>query len=573
MDLLKKSWKVLNKSYKKKLINLIIFNFIVIIFELFTLGVLVKALNIFTENSTSSHLNFLHDFGKFFDDDHNLLISIIILFFLIYLIKSVLLVLFYSKQFQFTYDLRAKLTSNVFSHYMSLPYSFHLEKNTDELIRNVGNEVSLVSTGIIHQLIVIGTELLIIASIILFLFFQSPIVILILFISFSLVGILYYLITSRKVKKLGHLRQSITTDVLKKTINSLYGIKDIKILGKENYFKNLYTESTYELSRVNRIISIFGQIPKIIIEMSLITIIGIIVFKLASDISEAIKVGGLLIFAGLRLMPSVAKIISSFQNLKYNKPAMDVVYDILQISETNILINNEEKFFDKIKFEKNIEFQNVKFNYKDGRQIFNGINIQINKGDKIGIFGKSGNGKSTFIDLLSSLISPSSGKILIDGKELDNLNKIDWRSKIGYVPQQVYIQDDTLRKNIALGVEDENIDDDKIKLIIKKTNLENLKSYENLDQVLNIKISSRGLNISGGELQRIALARSLYVDSEILILDEATNALDEKNKNELISNIFELYNDKTIIFISHEDKIFKKCNRVFELEDKKLSEN
>lgn len=573
MELIKKSWKILNKSYKKKIINLIIFNFIVVILELFTLGILVQVLNIFTDNSSSSYLNFLSDFGNFFNNDQNLLISVIVLFFFVYLIKSIILILFYYKQFHFTYDLRAKLTSNVFSHYMSSPYSFHLEKNINELIRNVGNEVSLVSTGIIHQIIIIGSELLIVISIILFLFFQSPNVILILLLSFSLVGILYYLLTSNRVKNLGHQRQSITTDVLKKTINSLYGIKDIKILGKENYFKNLYTFSAYELSRVNRIISIFGQVPKIIIEMTLITIIGVIAFKLSNDISEAIKLGGLLIFAGLRLMPSMAKIISSFQNLKYNKPAMDVVFDILQNSGTNNLTNKKEKTFNKIKFEKYIEFKNVNFSYKDGRQIFDDVNIKINKGDKIGIFGKSGNGKSTFIDLLSSLISPSSGKILIDGQSLNDLNKKDWRSKIGYVPQQVYILDDTLRRNVALGVEDENIDNDKIKSIIKKTNLENLKSCENLDQVLNIKISSRGLDISGGELQRIALARTLYTESDILILDEATNALDEKNKNELIKNIFELYNDKTIIFISHEEKIFKNCNRIFELGQKKLSEN
>ena len=144
--------------------------------------------------------------------------------------------------------------------------------------------------------------------------------------------------------------------------------------------------------------------------------------------------------------------------------------------------------------------------------------------------------------------------------------------KIGYVPQQVYISDDTLRKNIALGVEDKLIDDEKIKSIIKKTNLDNFKSIKNIDEILNVKISNRGLNISGGELQRVALARALYVDTEILILDEATNALDEKNKTELVDNIFELYKEKTIVFISHEYKILKNFNRIFELKNKNLNE-
>jgi len=285
-----------------------------------------------------------------------------------------------------------------------------------------------------------------------------------------------------------------------------------------------------------------------------------------------IKIVGLLIFAGLRLMPSFSKILSSLQNLKYNKPAMDVVYDILKASGVKKFSNKTDDKKNKINFDKNIEFKDVNFSYENGKKILENINIEFNKGDKIGIYGKSGNGKSTFIDLLSSLLKPTKGKILIDGEEINDLNKLSWRSKIGYVPQQVYILDDTLRNNIALGVEEKDIDDEKIREIIKKTNLDNLKSLKNIDEILNIKISSRGLNISGGELQRIALARSLYIDTELLILDEATNALDEQNKRQLIDNIFELYKNKTIIFISHEEKIFKSCSRLFELENKKFIE-
>ena len=421
-------------------------------------------------------------------------------------------------------------------------------------------------------MIIIGTELLIIGSIIIFLIVQSPKIILTLLLFFLLIGILYYLLTSKKIRDLGHLRQTVTTDIVKKTMNSLYGIKDIKILGKENYFSKLFKNSAYDLSRLSRTISILSQIPKIIIEMALISIVGIIALSLSGNISEIIKVVGLLIFAGLRLMPSISKIIFSIQQLKYNKPAMNVVYDILKISDEKIFNIKDNNNIPKINFDKNIEFQNIKFRYKDGREIFDNINVIFNKGDKIGIFGGSGNGKSTFIDLLSSLIAPTEGTILIDGQELSDINKISWRKKIGYVPQQVYIADDTLRKNIALGVEDKFIDDEKIKSIIKKTNLDNLKSIKNIDEILNIKISNRGLNISGGELQRIALARALYVDTEILILDEATNALDQKNKTELLDNIFELYKNKTIVFITHEEKILKNFNRIFELKNKNLNE-
>ena len=338
---------------------------------------------------------------------------------MIYLLKSILLILFYSKQYQFTYDLKAKFTSNVFSHYIYSPYSFHLNNSSHELIRNVGNEVSLVATGIIHQLIIIGTELLIIGSIIIFLIIQSPKIILTLLLFFLIIGILYYLSTSKKIRDLGHLRQTVTTDIVKKTMNSLYGIKDIKILGKEDYFSKLYKNSAYELSRLSRSISILSQIPKIVIEMALILIVGIIALSLSGNISEIIKVVGLLIFAGLRLMPSISKILFSIQQLKYNKPAMNVVYDILKISDEKIVDTKNDNNISTINFDKNIEFQNIKFRYKDGREIFNNINVIFNKGDKIGIFGGSGNGKSTFIDLLSSLIEPTDGTILVDGQKLN----------------------------------------------------------------------------------------------------------------------------------------------------------
>ena len=234
----------------KKFNKLNFFNFIVVIFELLTLGVLVQCFKYFYGYFSRFKTLFLKELSNFFEDDQNLLIFLVFLFFLIYLLKSILLILFYSKQFQFTYDLKAKFTSNVFSHYIYSPYSFHLNNSSHELIRNVGNEVSLVATGIIHQLIIIGTELLIIGSIIIFLIIQKSKIILTLLLFFLIIGILYYLSTSKKIRDLGHLRQTVTTDIVKKkTINSLYGIKDIKILGKEDYFSKLYKNSAYELSR------------------------------------------------------------------------------------------------------------------------------------------------------------------------------------------------------------------------------------------------------------------------------------------------------------------------------------
>ena len=565
-NLIVRSWLLLNLKNRGKLFNLIFFNFFLVLLELITLGILAQVLNVFTNKNVILELNYLLKIGDFFNSE-NYLVILFVLFFLSYLCKTLCLILFYHKQYSFTYNLKAELTSKVFKKYINSPYIFHLNNDTSQLLRNIGNEVSLISTGIIHQLITIGAEFLIIISIIVFLLYKEPVIISLLTIFFIFFTLFYFFFISKKIKNLGHLRQSITTNIIKKTMNSLYGIKDIKILGKENFFHKKFEEATFKLSNLTTTISIYTQIPKSIIELVFIFIVCIVVIQI-DNVNQVIPIVGLILFAGIRMMPPISKILVGFQNLKYNAPAMDVIFEILKSQEKEDI---KENIIEKLNFKKNITFKDVSFSYDDNNVVLKNLNITINQGEKIGIFGNSGQGKSTFIDLISTLITPTKGKILVDGVEINNKNSYNWRSKIGYVPQKVYIMDDKLKNNIALGEEEENIDIEKVKEVIKKTNLLSLRPDENIEELLNFKISDRGLNLSGGEMQRIGLARSLYVESQILILDEATNSLDKNNEKILIENINTIFKDKTILFISHNSNIFKYCDKVYELKNGNLS--
>ena len=566
MEIIKKSWLILKKKNRSELFKLVFLNFLVVFLELLTLSVFLQTLKIYSDPSEISKLNSITNFSKSYFNVENTLAFIVVIFFIIYIIKSLVLIYFYSRQFKFTYDLKAQFASKVFRYYLNAPYNFHLKNNPHDLIRNIGNEVTLVSNGIVHQLIVIGSELLIIFSIMSFLMVTNPTIILQLIFYFLLISVFYYSLVSKKIRNLGNIRQAITTDVLKKTLDSIYGIKDTKILSKENYFSSLFEKTSYSLSNLNRIISIFSQVPKVIIEVSLIGIITLMVFNYDGD--TLISSVGIMLFAGLRLMPSFSKVVSSLQSLKYNQAAMNVVFNILDTSKYLNLEKKNEHKLENINFKKKISFIRVRYNYENDNDIFENLNLEINKGDKIGIIGKSGSGKSTFVDLLSGLLTPTSGKILVDENELKEKTLESWQQKIGYVPQKVHILDDKLKFNIAYGVKEEEINYIKLKSIIEKTNLREIRSNEKNIDIMDIKISDRGLNISGGELQRIALARSLYNDSEILILDEATNSLDELNKKKLIDNIYDLYNDKTVIFISHEENVFDYCNKIYELKNK-----
>lgn len=564
-DIILKSWQILEPKNKKDLYFLVLYNFIVVILELLTLGLLANILKLFTDYKSSENLAFLHKLKFYTFDNINLLTFLFIIFFLIYITKVLFLIFFYNKQFKFTFNLKAQLTSKVFQHYLLSPYIFHLKNSSNLLLRNITSEVSLISTGVIHQIIVLGTEILIIMSIIIFLFFVNSLIISVLVFFFLVVGLLYYLITKEKLLKLGNERQTISTDVIKRSLNSLHGIKDIKILGKENYFHNMFKESSYDLAIINKIISVFAQIPKLTIEVTLIILISLFAIKI-SDVNQIVETLGLILFGGLRMMPSVSRILTAFQNLKYNFPAMDVVFKELKSANKFLQNNSSSQMNEKVEFNKSIEFKNVNFNYDKNKTVFDNLNLTINRGDIIGISGESGDGKSTFVDLLVGLLKPEGGKIIIDGKELNEKNACNWRSKIGYVPQKVYLIDDTVVNNIALGVPEKDINYKRISEIIKITNLSNLRSIGT--DVSETTVGDRGKNLSGGEMQRIGIARSLYIDCEILILDESTNSLDEANEKLLIDTVHKLFKDKTVIMISHKNNLFYNCNKCFELKNK-----
>ena len=275
---------------------------------------------------------------------------------------------------------------------------------------------------------------------------------------------------------------------------------------------------------------------------------------------------GLFIAASFRLIPSTTRILNSLNNLKYNLPATHVVKKELSLDK--MFLSHKIKNSLELNFKRELKIESLSFKYPDRDNfIFEEINLIIKKNSIIGIKGESGSGKSTLIDLIIGLQYPTKGEIIVDGKNI-NINYAKWLDKIGYVPQKVYITNDTLKKNIALGLNEHQIDNGKIQKVIHDCQLVDLiKKFPNDTET---KLGDRGIIISGGELQRIGIARALYKNSEILILDEFTSALDEYNETKLFEIIKQLSNTKTIIISSHNKKLFGFCDRVFLIKDKKV---
>ena len=272
----------------------------------------------------------------------------------------------------------------------------------------------------------------------------------------------------------------------------------------------------------------------------------------------------------MRVMPSTNKLITSLVNIAVNKRSVEVICD--ELDQDILNINNIEKNnIEKVDFKSKIEIQNLSFSYEEGEKtVIENINLQINQGEIFAVIGETGSGKTTFVDLLIGLLDPTKGNILSDGKNI-KLNKIDWFKKIGYVPQNMYLNDESIKKNIAFTSDEILIDEKKVLEVAKKSKL--LELIQNKKDKLNFRIGERGSVLSGGQKQRLGIARALYSNSEILVLDEFTSALDEITEKEIMEEISKLKGEKTIIISTHKPSVLKYCDKIFDVKNNTIRKN
>ena len=359
-----------------------------------------------------------------------------------------------------------------------------------------------------------------------------------------------------------------------KSINQFAGsIIDIKIKGKEKYFLKKYSINIYRYETINLLFKIIKSLPKLLTEM--IAIIGILLIvyfysKNNDDLSTIIPILALISLALIRTLPSLQSLMGAFTDLKFQKIYFDLIYkELKELKNINISLLDTQKF-DLCKFTSNITLKNINFSYQGSKKNFlEDINLTINKGEKVAIIGKSGAGKSTLINIILGLLKPQSGSIEVDNKkiQLEKNSRLVWEN-LSYIPQDVYLLDDTVVKNIAFGVEQQKINFRKINKIIKICDLEQF--VEDQPNGINTIIGNRGIRISGGQKQRLGFARALYSEPKILFIDEATSNLDSITEKKIINNIFNNYNDITIVAITHKIKNLKNFKKIFLLSDGKI---
>ncbi len=568
-----------NKEDKKKFLLLFVMMIFAAIFETAGIGLIVPFVGIVTNPNILQDQTFATYIYKLlnFQSMNDFILFAVGVLLTVYFAKNAYLLLFYYVQYKVIFNQRVKLSRTLFKEYLTKPYEFHLQRNSAELLRNVNGEVSKVFGGILLSGFQLLTEILVIVSILTLLVYTAPLATLTSGLLLSGSVIIFFKIFRKKISYLGKEDQRVNREVIKCVNQGLGASKEVKVSGKETYFVDAYNKQSQILAQNTIYKNMLGQIPRLFIEVLLVSVVlitmVILVFQ-GTDSSKLVATMSLFAMAAFRLMPSINRIVSLLTSIRYSQPALAVVYeDLIKESKGkihvykelnhNVTVRNEEKTF-----RKSIDLENVSFRYPNQEYYsINNVSLTIPIGSSVAFVGSSGAGKTTIVDIILGLLEPEKGRVLVDGIELGEYLPV-WKKKIGYIPQSIYLSDETIRKNIAFGIADNDIDEAAVQRAIEDAQLKDF--IDTLPNGVETVVGERGVRLSGGQRQRIGIARALYHNPEIIFLDEATSALDSETEKEIMKAIDGLKGEKTLIIIAHRLSTIENCDIVFKVDQGKL---
>lgn len=555
---IKFTWSILPLKYKKNTILVLLLTLLGTLLEAVGIGLVIPAVSLMLDDNFINKYPLLINFFNGLNPSQSTLVLYgILLLFVSYFIKAIYLVFLAWFQSMYIYNIKRYLSSKLFEKYISLPYEFHLQTNSSFLIRNITSEIQELINRALIPLVMLITEIAVIIVLALLLLIIEPLGASILFFVIIFAMFIFHLFSYKYLKEWGNIRQREEGYRIKSAQEGLSAIKDVKLLGRESNFINCYDYHNLNVSTVESKQNTLSQVPRLWLET--VGVFGLLILVFINNKpTEIVPIIGLFAAAAFRLLPSANRVLNSFQSLKYSSAVISLIIKELRNENINIE-NNKIKF----QFNKCIELKNISFKYPESSiSTLNNINFIINKGDSIGIIGSSGSGKSTLVDLLLGLITPSSGSISIDGVNINNFMR-EWQNTVGYVQQSIYLIDDTLRKNIAFGLNDNEINDELIKNAIKEAQLESF--IYSLPDGINTLVGERGVRLSGGQRQRIGIARALYNNPPMLVLDEATSSLDKKTEADVMKSINALKRNRTIIIVAHRLSTIEHCDKIIKI--------
>lgn len=509
----------------------------------------------------------------------SVLLFLTILMAAVYLVKNAFIMFLTWLRINFIGKSKIRMGARMIACYMHKPYTFHLQRNTSEIIRNINGDVNG-SFSVISAIFALISDALIVISLTTYLFavdFQMTVGLLI---ALAICSAIYFLIVRKRIRSFGQENRKVTAKMYKAIQQAMGGIKEVKIMGREQFFADVYTRYGTESVELSKRYNIISAIPGRLIEtlciFAILTIVAIKIIR-GEDISEIVPNLSAFAIAAIRLMPRANSVNGHINSITFNKPSLEALYEDLTESEREeaerqkeIEEKKKQKRTVEIGEERNIFARNITYTYPNKTEpVLKHINVTVNAGESVGIVGVTGAGKTTLVDIILGLLKPQEGTVCYGALDIHE-DYAEWQKHIGYIPQFIYLIDDTIRNNVALGVEADQIDEDAIWRALENAQLADF--VRSLEDGLDTVIGERGVRISGGQRQRIGIARALYYDPEILFFDEATSSLDNETEKAVMKSINELGAQKTMIIVAHRLTTLNGCDRIYKVEEGGVTE-
>lgn len=568
--MLKKINFIFTKSQKKRLVLLLIIILIGTLLELLGVTAILPFMNIILNPNSifsNKYWNAIYEFCRFETPSQFIMLFSVALI-VIYVVKNLYISMMYNLQYRFVYNNQKRLASRMLDAYMKQPYLFHLSHNSAELMRNVNSDTTMFFQAVLGTIQLV-TEICVCLVLVVFLMFTDKTITIGVAGFLSVFVLVFFKVFKKNLADTAERSRQYYAGMTKWLQQSFGGMKEIKVMSREHYFLENYVDNYSEYAEAQRQYMFMQIIPRPIMEAMCVSgLLLVVSFKLSLGVNSTYFISTLSVFAvaAFRMLPSFNRITNNLSIIMFNKVSVDAVYHDLKEIES-IKSNQKEWTGTKegMRLSKELCIKDLTFAYPGSdNDVLNKVSLNIPKNKAVAFIGPSGAGKTTLADIVLGVLKPNSGSVTVDGMDIfENLDA--WHQTLGYIPQVIYLMDDTIRNNIAFGLPENEIDEKRIHNALKEAQLEEFVA--SLPEGVETVIGERGVRLSGGQRQRIGIARALYTNPDILVLDEATSALDNDTETAVMEAIDSLAGNKTLIIIAHRLTTIKNCELIFEVRD------
>ncbi len=563
---IKKIWLYLGLKRKKQLSFLLILMFVTTITEVVSIGAVIPFLSVLSNSEAIFKHELAIPFIQFMGvtNHKELLLPFTLIFIIASALSGLMRIGLLWVQTRVSQAIGADLGYDIYQFILQQSYEEHMSRNSSEVISLLSTKVNLVVSQTIKPILVLISSFILLISMSAFLIYLNPYVALSVLLGFIVIYIFIVVTTRSKVLKNGKIINTKSNTIIKFVQEGLGGIRNVILDDLYHLYKDSFHREDIMLRRATANNQILSQSPRYAVESLGMILIACIAYNMGGNdgnLSKIIPILGAFALGAQRILPLLQQSYNAWSYIYGSQAALQEVMSLVKKPFKKNKTRSNRKF---LTFDSVIKLNNLCFSYKKSdKQVLNNINIEIPKGARVGFIGQTGGGKSTLLDIIMCLLKPNKGVITIDGVNINSNNYNEWQAHIAHIPQNIFLIDDTVTRNIAFGISDDQIDLERVFLSAKQAGV--ALTIESLDSKYETIVGERGTRLSGGQRQRIGIARALYKQSDVIILDEATSALDEKTENLIMNEIYKINKHITIIMVSHRISTMKNCDLIYEL--------